>query len=69
MCNKAVDAFIPTLELVPDWFVTNKMLEKIDDVVFSNDDIVVVNPHMYEIFLQRYCMKWVLVDPLKEMIN
>ena len=28
-----------------------------------------LNPHMHEIFLQRYCMKWVPGDPLKEMIN
>ena len=28
-----------------------------------------VNPHMHGIFLQRYCMKWVPGDPLKEMIN
>ena len=27
------------------------------------------NPHMHEVFLQRYCMKWVPGDPLKEMIN
>ena len=27
------------------------------------------NPHMHEIFLQRYCMKWVPGVPLKEMIN
>ena len=27
------------------------------------------NRHMHEIFLQRYCMKWVPWDPLKEMIN
>ena len=31
--------------------------------------LVALNPHMHEIFLQRYCMKWVLGDPLKEMIN
>ena len=30
---------------------------------------IIVNPHMHEIFLQRYCMKWVPRDPLKEMIN
>ena len=29
----------------------------------------IVNSHMHEIFLQRYCMKWVPGDPLKEMIN
>ena len=33
---------------------------------FYNDQI---KPHMHEIFLQRYCMKWVPGDPLKEMIN
>ena len=27
------------------------------------------NPHMHEMFLQCYCMKWVPGDPLKEMIN
>ena len=31
--------------------------------------LTILNPHMHEIFLQRYCMKWVPGDPLKEMIN
>ena len=26
-------------KFVPDWFVTNKLLEKIDDLVLSNNDI------------------------------
>ena len=39
MCDRAVDAFLPTLKLVPDWFSTITMLEKVDNVVFSNDDI------------------------------
>ena len=41
MCDKTVDASLPELKFVPDWFVTNKMLEKLDYVVFSNniDDI------------------------------
>ena len=30
MCSKAVDACIPELKLVPDWFGTNKMLDKFD---------------------------------------
>ena len=29
----------------------------------------IINPHMHEIFLQRYCMKWVPGDTPKEMIN
>ena len=28
-----------------------------------------LNPHMHKIILLRYCMKWVLDDPLKEMLN
>ena len=42
-CDKAVDAFLPTLKIVLDWFVTNKTLEKLDDAIFSNYDIVFVN--------------------------
>ena len=37
--DKAVDAFLPTLNFVLDWYITSKMLEKLDNVVFSNDDI------------------------------
>ena len=43
MCDKPVDAFLSTLKFVSDWFVTNKMLQKLDDGLFSNDDIVFVN--------------------------
>ena len=38
MCDKAVDPCLPTLKFVPVWFVTNKMLEKLDNILFSNDD-------------------------------
>ena len=37
MCHKAPDNFLPTLKFVPDWFVTKKMPEKLDNVVLSND--------------------------------
>ena len=36
----SADAFPPTLKFVPDCFFTNKKLEKLFDVVFSNDDII-----------------------------
>ena len=39
MCDKAGDACLPTLKFAPFWFVMNKMFEKLDDVVFSNDDL------------------------------
>ena len=40
MCNKAVDAFLPALKFAPDWLVTNKMIEKLDNSVFSNNGMV-----------------------------
>ena len=29
-----------TLEFVPGWFVANKMIEKLDNSIFSNDNII-----------------------------
>ena len=40
MSDKAVDTYMLALKFVSDWFVTNKMLEKLDGAVFSTDDIV-----------------------------
>ena len=36
MCDKASDAFLPTLNSIADWLVTNKRLEKLDNAVFFN---------------------------------
>ena len=43
MCDKAVDALLPALKFNSDYFVAKKMLEKLDNVVFSNDDIFFVD--------------------------
>ena len=40
MCDKAVNAYLPVLKFVPDWFVINEMLETLDYCVFSNDDVM-----------------------------
>ena len=45
MCDKPVDACLPALKFVSDWFVTSKMLAKFDDAVFSNDDIDLDDKH------------------------
>ena len=29
MCDEAVDDSLATLELIPDWFVTSKMIKKL----------------------------------------
>ena len=39
MCDKAVDFYLITLMFVLDWFVTNKMLEKLCNSIFSNSNI------------------------------
>ena len=36
--DKAVDSHLLALKFVPDWFVTNKMIKKLDNAVLSNDD-------------------------------
>ena len=43
MCKNAVNASLSTLKFVSDFFVTNKMFGKLDDVVFSNYDTAFVN--------------------------
>ena len=39
MYDKTVDVYLIILKFVPDMFVTNKMLEKLDKSLFSNGDI------------------------------
>ena len=37
MCYKAVGALLLALKFNSDYFVANKILEKLNNVVFSND--------------------------------
>ena len=38
MCDKALDLNWITFKFIPDWFATNKMLEKFDKFISSNGD-------------------------------
>ena len=40
ICDKAVESYLQTLKSVPDWFITSKTFKKLDNVVFSNDEII-----------------------------
>ena len=40
MCNKPVDSYLLALKFLPDWFVTNKIIKKLDNAVFFNVDII-----------------------------
>ena len=39
MLKYCLDTCMSALKFVPDWLVTSKMLEILDNIVFSNDDI------------------------------
>ena len=56
MCDKAVasyshDAFVPTLQFVPNRVLMSKMLEKLDKFVFSNDDLHLDNIGMIHCYI------------------
>ena len=39
MCDSGGNAFLIALKFVAEWSVTNELLEKLDNSVFSNVDI------------------------------
>ena len=41
--DKAVDHFPPALKFVSVWFVTSKLIKKLDDAIFANDNIIFIN--------------------------
>ena len=43
MWDEAVDDCLVALKFIPDWFVTSKMLEKFDNALHANDDILSYN--------------------------
>ena len=43
MCDETVDDCLAALKFIPDWFVTSKMLEKFDNALHANDDILFYN--------------------------
>lgn len=56
MCEKVVDACLPALRFVLDWFTTDKVLKN-DYIVFSNDDLVFINADSDSInFLMTICV-------------
>ena len=38
-CNEAADDYLAALKLIPDWFLTSIMLEKLDNALHANDYI------------------------------
>ena len=40
MCDKSVDSYLLALKFILDWLVPSNMIEKLYNVIFSNDDMV-----------------------------
>ena len=43
MCNEAVDDSLTALKLIPDWFVTSKMIKKLYTALYANENILYFN--------------------------
>ena len=41
ICNKAFDTVLLILKIVLDCFVTSEMLDKLDNIIFCNDNIAI----------------------------
>ena len=38
MCDEAVDDCLAALKIIPDWFVTSTIFNKLDNALHANDD-------------------------------
>ena len=43
MCDEAANLCLAALKFIPDWFVTSKILQKFDNALHANDDILFHN--------------------------
>ena len=50
ICDEAVADCLAALKFIPDWFVTNKILEKLDNSLHANDDILLFNKDFDKVF-------------------
>ena len=40
ICDEAIDDCLAALKFIPDWFVTSKILKKLQDPLLDNDDVL-----------------------------
>ena len=43
MCDEAVDDFLATLKLIPDWFVASKIVKKVFTALYADENILYFN--------------------------
>ena len=49
MCDETADDCLAALKFIPDWFVTSKMLEKLDNPLQVNADTLFCNDDLYKV--------------------
>ena len=49
MCDKAVDDCLGRLKFIHDWFVTSEMLEKLDNALHANDEILFYSEYFVKV--------------------
>ena len=59
--DKTIDYFLLTLGFIPDWFVT-RMIKRLDDTLFSNNDLIFVNKDSNSVTFFSYGMGITSVD-------
>ena len=50
ICDEAVADCLAAIKFTPDWFVTKKILEKLDNSLHANDDILLFNKDFDKVF-------------------
>ena len=58
MCDETVDEFLLALKFVLDWFLTSKMIKKLDEAFCANDVITLMKILLMSHFL---VVKWLFL--------
>ena len=54
MCDKAVEYWLTALKLVPDWFVTSKMIKILFTSLYADESILYFNEDSSNVILVRF---------------
>ena len=60
LCDETADDFLPTLDVVPDWFVTSKVIKKLFTTLYADENILM----KILVMLFLIVMKWVFLTKI-----
>ena len=59
MCDKAVDESLASLKLIPDWYVTSKMIKKLYPALYADDGLLFFDKNSSDII---FCCDEMVID-------